>query len=262
MKTIYGSLPFYDSLLKQDRVRQNAIIPIHCPRTQLPPFEIQVGTAIVATVDSIKLVSCEGAETDLTSGFFTSFPSVTASVATALGSYIQYNGTALSQNLPLGSYYVKITKSDAIYYSDWIHISTIPAPMLKFIKIQFNNTYNLGDIRYEGSFVQMVWLEAILNNPTHEMVNTGEEKNGIFIPERIVSKYIYSIITYVSRGLYRCLMRLPQHDTITITDEVGNIYSPTAGNIIIEPAEWNYYDVAKIVIKFNDNENTSFDWTY
>ena len=262
MKTIYGSLPFYDSLIKQDRVRQNAVIPIHCPRTQLPPFLIQVGTATIATVTSIKLVSCDGNKTDLTTGFFSVFPSVTASVATALGSYIQYNGTVLSQYLPLGSYYVELIKPDAIYYSDWIHISIIPTPMLKFMKINFSNTYNLGDIRYEGSFIQMVWLETILNNPTHEMVNTGEEKNGVFIAEKIVSKYIYTIIAYVSRGLYRCLVRLPQHDTITITDEVGNTYTPAAGNIIVEPAEWNHYDVAKLVIRFNDNENTNFDWVY
>ena len=260
MKTIYGSLPFYDSLLKQDKVRQNAVIPVHCPDTQLPPFLIQVGTATVATVTSIKLVSCTNVETDLTTGYFASFPTVTASVATALGSYIQYNGTALSKTLPLGSYYVKIAKSDATYYSDWIHVSKIPNPALKFVKIQFSNTNNLGDIRYEGSFVQMVWIEAILNNPLHEMVNTGEEKNGVFIAEKIVSKYIYSVIAYMSRGLYRCLMRLPQHDTITITDEVGNTYTPSIGNVIVEPPEWNYYDVAKVVIKFNDNDNTNFYW--
>jgi hypothetical protein len=262
MKTIYGSLPFYDSLVKQDRERTNAIVPIHCPRTQLPPFLIQVGTATVATVTSIKLVSCTGAETDLTTGFFTSFPSVTASVATALGSYIQYNGTALSQNLPLGSYYVKVTKSDATYYSDWINVWNMTNPLTRFCKIHFGNTYNLGDIRYENSFVQTAWLETVMNNPSHEMVNTGEEKNGLFIPEKIVSKYIYTIIAYVPRGLYRCLMRLPQHDSITITDEVGNTYTPSPGNVTVEAPEWSYFDLCKLVIKFNDGENTSFEWIY
>lgn len=260
MKTIYGSLPFYDSVIKQDRQRSNTVIPIHCPRTQLPPFLIQVGTATIATLTSIKLVSCTGVETDLTTGFFSVFPSVTASVATTLGSYIQYNGTALSQNLPIGSYYVNIVKPDATYYSDWINIRNVPSPMLRFCKIQFSNTYNLGDIRYENSFVQMVWLEATLNNPSHEMVIVGEEKLGNFIAESIVSKYIHSIIAYVPRGLYRCLMRLPQHDTITITDEVGNSYTVETGNVTVEMPEWVYFDVCKLVIKFNEGINTAFDW--
>lgn len=260
MKTIYGSLPFYDSLIKQDRERTGAVVPIHCPQTQLPPFLIQVGTATIATIDTIKLISCSGAETDLTTGYFSAFPAVISSVATVLGSYIQYNGTAMLVNLPLGSYYVKITKSDASYYSDWIHISKMTNPLLKFIKIDFSNTDNLGDLRYEGSYSQSVWLEAILNNPTHEMVSTGEEKDGEFIAEKIVSKYIYSIIAYVSRGLYRCLIRLPQHDTITITDEVGNTYTPSVGNITVEAPEWSYYDTCKLTIKFNDGENTSFGW--
>jgi hypothetical protein len=94
------------------------------------------------------------------------------------------------------------------------------------------------------------------------MVNTGEEKNGVFIAEKIVSKYIYTMIAYVPRGLYRCLMRLPQHDLITITDEVGNTYTPAPGNVTVEAPEWAYFDVCKLVIKFNDNENTNFDWVY
>lgn len=260
MKTIYGSLPFYDSLIKQDRSRVNAAIPIHCPQTQLPPFLVQVGTSI-ATITSIKLINCSGGETDLVS-YFNTFPSVAQATATAMGYYIQHIATALTTSLPLGSHYVKITKPDVTYYSDWIHISKMVNPLMKFCKIQFSNTYNLGDINFEDGYKQVVWLEAILNNPMHEMVNTGEEKNGVFIPEKIISKYIYTIIAYVSRGLYRCLMRLSQHDTIIITDEVGNTYTPSAGNIIVEPPEWTYFDTCKVTIKFNDGENTSFDWYY
>jgi hypothetical protein len=56
-------------------------------------------------------------------------------------------------------------------------------------------------------------------------------------------------------------MRLPQHDTITITDEVGNTYTPSVGNIIVEPPEWTTYETCKLVIKFNDGENSSYVWT-
>lgn len=380
MTTVFTSLTFYDSLAKQDRTRTGAIIPVHCPRTQLPPFLISVGTATVATIDSIKLVSCEGTETTIT-GYFSVLPTVTASTATSgLGTYVKYNGAVMSTLMPTGSYYVKITKSDAIYYSDWIKIMNIYENLItgltnfnyetftksgtvinsaintsgngeayssnafsiikghtykliffatlnggatvlpniyllttvavsnivtvvaglneitftatassdaaylyfindentnfsttqmvlvktfssKFIRIDFTNSINLGNIRYEDTFTQTVWLEAILNSPTHEMVNVGEEKDGIFIAEKIVSKFLYSVICYVSRGLYNCLMRLPQHGTITITDEVGNAYSPEVGNIIVEPPEWVSFETCRLLIKFNDGANSAYTWT-
>jgi hypothetical protein len=377
MRTVFASLPFYDSLIKQDRVRSGAVVPIHCPKTQLPPFLIAIGTTIT-TVNSIKLVSCDGTETDI-SGYFTSMPSGVLSAT--MGRYIVYNGDPLKTLLPGGSYYIKISKSDAEYYSDWIRIMDIYSNLLtdpkgtfsnyntfttsgiaitsaiatggfakyaesnvfsvvngevlkvyifltlnsgelpvleivevggatlcgavsltaginvvsftipkttanacllfgnntnanwntgniyvihnyssKFIRLDFTNSKNLGDLKYENGFIQSVWLEAILNNPTHEMVDVGEEKDGIFIAEKIVSKYIYSVICYVPKGLYNCLLRLSQHDTITITDEVGNMYTPSVGNITVDPAEWLHFDFARLVIKFNDGDRSSFSW--
>lgn len=259
MKTVFTSLPFYDSLIKQDRVRVNSVIPIHCPVTQLPPFLIFVDT-YTASITSVKLVSCDGTETTITSYFPTAL-SISSSTDPLYGSYIQYNGDPLNTSLVGGSYYVKITKSDITYYSDWIRVMPMTNPLARFIRIDFSNTKNFGGLRYENSFSQTVWLEAILNNPVHEIVNIGEEKDGIFIAEKITTKFIYSIIAYISRGLYNCLVRLPQHDTITITDEVGNTYTPNVGNIIVAPAEWSYFDVCRLKIDFNDNENSSFTWT-
>jgi hypothetical protein len=259
MNTVFASLPFYDSLIKQDRVRVNSIIPIHCPMTQLPPFLIAVGT-YTASISSVKLISCDGTETNITSYFATAL-SISTSTDPLFGSYIQYNGTSLNTSLPSGSYYVKITKSDITYYSDWIRTMSMTSPLTRFIRIDFSNTKNIGNLRYENSFTQTVWLEAILNNPSHEVVNIGEEKDGIFIAEKVTTKFIYSVIAYISRGLYNCLVRLPQHDTITVTDEVGNTYNPSIGNIVVNPAEWSYFDVCKLVINFNDRENSNFSWT-
>jgi hypothetical protein len=159
--------------------------------------------------------------------------------------------------MPLGLYYVKITDGAVIYYSDWIMVHDVST----YIKIAFSNSQNVGDLIYEDSFSQAVWLDAILGTPTHETVNTGEEKDGVFIAEKIVSKLSYSIICYVSRSMYQCLSRLPIHDTVTITDEVGNTYTPSVGNIIVDQPEWITFDTAKVTIKFNDNSNTQFSWT-
>ena len=132
----------------------------------------------------------------------------------------------------------------------------------RFLKLQFSNTNDLGDILYQDGWFQTLWLETRLNFPLSETVEIGEERDGVFIPEKIVTKYIYRISTYISRALHRVLMRLPQHDSITITDEVGNNYTPAVGNLNILQMDWTHFETGHMIIGFNDGANTAFDWTY
>jgi len=128
-----------------------------------------------------------------------------------------------------------------------------------FVKLDFHDTHDLGEILYQDNFTQTAYLEATLSPPTHEVVEVGEEKNGIFVTEKIITKYKYRIIANIGRELYKALLRLPQHDSITITDEVGNTYTPVTGNVQVLPANWIYYDVCRLEIIFNDN--TEYVWT-
>lgn len=130
-----------------------------------------------------------------------------------------------------------------------------------FTHLAFSNSKDLGDILYSTGFEQDVWLETGINTPEGEVVEVGEEKDGVFLTEKIVTKYIYRIIAYVTRAMYRCLIRLPQHDSITITDEVGNSYTPSVGNVQVtgEPAA---HETMKVTIRFNDGDNSAFGWTY
>lgn len=389
MKTIYGCLPFYDSIVKQDYNRIKSILPIICPTTELPSFQFALGSDAIATGTPVKVElispdyyrteidyddteiqvgtdwtynssfntfthtnleissaintagSCTAISNDLCptiigtqirfkgtltlnsgtaptimlngvsagslsvgvndiiiastlvastcnivlylnaatnysltnvsitqlpgtlglTSFFAETPTIYQPTDTNLSRCIKYNGGTLTSSLPLGIYYLCVTAGAYSYYSDYIAVVSMANPMLRFMKINFSNAKNLGNICYEDGFSQTVWFEAILNNPSHEIVNTGEEKDGIFIAEKITTKFIYSIIAYVTRSLYNCLVRLPQHSTITITDEVGNTYTPSVGNIIVSPGEWSYFDVCRLTINFNDGENSSFPWT-
>jgi len=128
-----------------------------------------------------------------------------------------------------------------------------------FIKITFSDTHDLGEILYQNSLTQEVYFEQRLAPPTHEVIEVGEEKNGIFVAEKIITKYKYRIIANVGRELYKALIRLPQHDTISIIDEVSNAYAPKVGNVQVIPANWIYYDVCRLEIIFNDN--TEYVWT-
>jgi len=133
-----------------------------------------------------------------------------------------------------------------------------------FIKLQFGNSFDLHGKRsddqailYQNGFVQQCWLNTILSIPDQNRINVGTEKDGIFIAEKIITQYQYKIIDFIHRSLFEALIRLPQHDNITIIDEVGNEYTPNVGNIIIS-YEWTSFDICTITILFNDG---SFVWT-
>jgi hypothetical protein len=73
----------------------------------------------------------------------------------------------------------------------------------------------------------------------------------VFIPEQINSTMNYNIVDYVGRSMFSGLRMLPLHDDIEITDDVGNVYTPDAGNIEVS-LEQTTFDVGTVRIAFND----------
>jgi len=110
---------------------------------------------------------------------------------------------------------------------------------------------------YQYDFSQEIYLDERLNNPTHEFIETGEEKNGVFQAEKLVDRLIYNIVAYVSRNVFKALRLLPMHDSITITDEVGNEYTPSQGNVRVNQ-DWGTFDVGTLRIDFNEEGDV---WT-
>ena len=259
MKTIYTILPIYDSLIKRDNSRTNSLVPVYCPRQRLSSWQYNTEAIVVGAVTRIDLVDKNGNLRDIT----TYFTTLSDSVVLTIGTYYKYDGDTLLTQLPFGIYYLKITHANGYYfYSDWLSVEDM-YPIFgtytpNFIRIDFHNTNDLGDIYYRNGFTQTVWLRTQLAPPLHEPVEVLEEKNGISIIEKIVTKFKFRLYVHVGRELYRALIRLPQHDTITITDEVGNIYTPKIGNVWVNPINWNTFDTGTLEILWNDN--SEFVW--
>ena len=378
METVFAGLPFYDSLEKTDRVRTGARVPFNCPRHQLLPFQINVGTDNPGAITRIDLLDCKNIATEITS-YFAALPAL---FTTTANDYFQYKGNQLATPLPRGQWKVKLTTANGyIYYSENIVVSDIYPNLItgwtnatfgtfvssgtiisvavtdgsetayvisnafggvkkgekiivrfnftlnsgdlpivylrnssvaivsnfgntvaglnaveltatettadayvwmdittaasystgeifvhrsyspRFIRIDMSNAKDLGNILYQDGWAQTLFLETRLNYPTTEVVEVGDEKDGIFNVEKIVTKYIYRISTYINRAMHRVLSRISQHSSVTITDEVGNTYTPSIGNIRME-ADQPHFETTHAVISFNDGENTAFDWTY
>lgn len=108
-----------------------------------------------------------------------------------------------------------------------------------------------------GGFKQDLYLDAYLNNPAIEPIEIGDEPNGTFIAEKIISKYLYNVVSYESRATFNATRMLPVHDSINIYDEVGNRYTPSAGNIRVG-IDWDTFDTGTLNINWNED---SYIWT-
>jgi len=202
----------------------------------------------------------------------TASPNVTLNIvsgATAIANQI----TPTDSEIETGGFSIRATKTNAqlrLYSED----ETFSLGRLSLRRYQGDGSYcymkfyNAKDIQgrttlayaltperesilYASGWAQEIYLNARLNNPQHEIIEVGDEKNGVFEAEKIIDKYIYNIIAYESRSVVNAMRLLPLHSTIQIYDEVGNQYLPDEGNVRVA-WDWSTYDTATLRIDFNE----------
>jgi hypothetical protein len=104
------------------------------------------------------------------------------------------------------------------------------------VSLEYYHGSDLGNIAYQSGLIQRSWLKGFIKNGTHTIEKTGEEKDGVHVPEKIVSRHTHKLKIHVDRGLHRALQTLPLHSTVTITDQGGSEY--TALNIDVGDPTW------------------------
>jgi hypothetical protein len=121
----------------------------------------------------------------------------------------------------------------------------------KYIKFIFYHSCNLGDLLYEDSLTQSLFLETETMEPAFPYVEKGQENGyGQFIPTFQRQEKNYIIRTkLVPQFIVDVLHRLKLHDTIYIIDLVGDLL--IVKGIDIEH-EWQfddkYYALATITV--------------
>lgn len=265
MKTIYTSLPIYDKLAKQYYERSEHLggspTSIVCPRHRLPSFQWLDGTDGAASVLKIELYTEAGFYHDITDYF--TLPTFIPLVH----DYFAYGGTTLLQLLDAGTYYLKITMNGnvPIYYSEWFKVDCVfgtdeglpptATYSTKYLIINFHNDCDLGDFYYHGGFTQTLWLES---EPMENSFPLEEEaiKNG---EGRLIRTFARQTKKYLVRTnklpgyMVEVFNRLKLHDTITLTDLVGD--TNTVYNLEVEHeylGDDKYY--AKIELTFDYDE--------
>lgn len=111
----------------------------------------------------------------------------------------------------------------------------------KYLKLSFSHSCNLGDIVYADDFEQVLYLESETMEPVFPYVEKGQENGyGKFIPtwQRQDKNFVIRTLL-IPQFIVDVLHRLKLHDTITITDLVGD--TSTIEDIEVEH-EWQFDD--------------------
>ena len=106
-----------------------------------------------------------------------------------------------------------------------------------YITLEYSNSSDLGTILYQDGFVQQGWFGGFLGKGEGQTERIGDELDGQFIDEKVISRFVYKMKLHVNKFIYRGLQLLRGHSSITITDKDGNQYTPL--NIEVDPPNWN-----------------------
>lgn len=125
----------------------------------------------------------------------------------------------------------------------------------KYLILNFHNTCDLGDILYHDGFTQTLWFESETMEPSFPLEEEGQ-KNG---EGRFVKTFARQTKKYLARTknisdyMVDVLHRLRLHDTITLTDLVGD--TNTVYNLEVEH-EWlfddKYYAKAELTFDYDE----------
>ena len=157
--------------------------------------------------------------------------------------------------------YIKLSVTNNASFS--IIPTTIFRAYGDYIRIAWSNSRDVRDaagkqdLLYSQGLTQEIFLDTYLNTPVHESSDVGQEKNGIFIPEKLIATPRERIIDYVPRSTYQGLIPLPLSDSILIWDEVGNKYTVSEGNIEVN-FDFTQFEIGTLEILFTES---SYYWT-
>jgi hypothetical protein len=184
-----------------------------------------------------------------------------------------------------GQYYITITTSDnTVYYSD---VFTVVGDLSGYINLQW---WDLEDLVMDGcriaytdgsgnlNYRNTLWLPTQLGKPEYEFDEQGEQRDGMFFPEKMLSWKKYKMTILASEYLCDVMRFIRLSDIINVVDQYGNQYHcdtflitpkwETQGNIASVEIEFTCDTVAKKIGKgypllgdYNNDYNDDYDIT-
>ena len=108
--------------------------------------------------------------------------------------------------------------------------------MNDYILIEYSNSVDFGDILYQNTFENKIYLDADVSKPEYEIVEEGVENgDGEFLPTFQKWAKKYSITFYAQEFLVDALTLMTLHDQITVTLRNGE-----ASNVLDAEVEYKW----------------------
>lgn len=258
-------LPFYRNIEEQTHRRSYSygdIYPLYTPSGTVLPFQI-IHTNALATVSSAVLYKPNGTSVGNILSYL-QYGGLTSKVFSDYGFRIHiYPSSIASASLTPdeGQYYIVVTMSDGVaFYSD---VFTVVKDVQPYLKLEWWDredllmnaeaiAYDLGSGSY---FKNRLYLCTQLGKPEYEFKEEGEERDGLFFPEKMLSEKTYKFTFLAPEYLCDVMRFIRMSDIIDITDMYGNTYRcdqflmtpkwETQGNVASVECEFQCNTVAK-----------------
>lgn len=250
-------LPFHMNIEEQNHRKSYAygdIYPLYTPLGCVPSFQIHHASESSVTVTAASLIKSDG----------TVVGSILGALNTAGLAVYQFSGysiirfsTPAPRNITTseGQYYISLTTSDGVtYYSD---IFTVTAITEGFLNIQWWDRENFvmdgtqivyrngnGNLRYPNN----VFLQTQLGKPDYQFDEEGEERDGFFYLEKMLSIKRYKFTFLASEPLCDVMRFISLSDFINIIDQWGNEYH--CDTFLMTPKWQQMGNVASVEVEF------------
>ena len=246
-------LPFYTNVDEQNHRKPYAygeVYPLYTPLGSVPPFQIVIPISS-ATISSVLLhkVNDFANGTDVTDRM-TGLSKVRFSGAMDYEIILYPSIAPNNITTEEGQYQLSITMSDdTTYISD---VFTAIADVSGMIQVQW---YDLTDlimdgcrITYRSGFKNVLWLPTLLGKPEYEFNEEGEERDGYFFPEKMISEKKYKCTFLAPEYLCDVMRFIRMSDIVIVKDNYNNEYR--CDTFLITPKWQEQGDLASVELEF------------
>ena len=103
-------------------------------------------------------------------------------------------------------------------------------------------------ITYRFGFKNILWLPTLLGKPEYEFNEEGEERDGYFFPEKMISEKKFKCTFLAPEYLCDVLRFVRMSDVVFVRDNYNNVYR--CDTFLITPKWQEQGDLASVELEF------------
>lgn len=249
-------LPFYDSIEKQNHRKTYAygeVYPLYCPTGRILPFQFMTEHITNNVPQDIHISDMQGNNVaDILTPLLEGGLRCTQYASDGYDIYSYPDLMPFNINLQEGRYYIAMRTTAGIFYSE---VFTVVADISPYLKIEWRNLEDLiadnWRIQYSSGayqFTNKLYLNTQVGKPDYVFEETGENRDGYFFAEKMISEKTYKFVFLAPEYLCDVMRFIRMADIVKITDRYGREYY--CDTFLITPKWQEQGDLASVEAEF------------